>query len=179
MVPSMAVNLGEIPGRLVDLGRPPLAPRLPAQLSQPQPPPAVPKDTSVMEHGVAGDLMLSKKVGAMSRARTRRRTSRHSAGSVRSKKSACNSDLQVYLGVNCHPLTCFCCASLATYQIIPESAAGGDFSVSILLSICCLLCYASAQALACLFSVSSSIVLCRAMLLPASLLCSANIVLQA
>ena len=93
----MPVSLGEIPGRLVDLGRPPLAPRHPtfAGTQFAQTPPAPPKDTSVVDHAVAGDLMLGKKMHTMSRARTRRRSSRQSAGSGRSRKSAANSDLQV------------------------------------------------------------------------------------
>lgn len=92
-MPTVAVNLGDIPGRLVDMGRPPLAPRHP-NFAAPEPPPKSPRDTSVVDHAVAGDLMLGKKMHTVSRVHTRKRGSHHSAGSVKSRKS-CNSDLQV------------------------------------------------------------------------------------
>lgn len=97
-VPSVAVNLGDIPGRLVDISRPPLAPRQSpfAGNQRAQSPHKSPRDTSVVDHAVAGDLMLGKKIRTMSRARTKKRTSRQSAGSAKSKKS-CNSDMQVAL----------------------------------------------------------------------------------
>jgi len=81
----------------VDLGRPPLpagAKAAAAQLSR-QEPPQSPKDSTVMEHRVAGDLVLGKLNKSMKKSMARAKSRRKSDGSVKSRKSAANSDLQV------------------------------------------------------------------------------------
>lgn len=98
----MQVNLGDIPGNLVSLGRPPLpvgaktlaAAQLPGpDLAQSS------KDATVMEHRVAGDLMMGKMnksmKKSMARLKSKKKGSHRSDGSARSRKSMANSDLQV------------------------------------------------------------------------------------
>ncbi|KAL0029403.1 hypothetical protein WJX77_004930 [Trebouxia sp. C0004] len=95
-VPTLQVNLGDIPGRLVDMGRPPLpagAKALAAAASRQEPPP-LPKDSTVMEHGVAGDLVLGKMNKSMKKSMARMKSRRKSDGSAKSRKSMANSDLQ-------------------------------------------------------------------------------------
>ncbi|KAL0039998.1 hypothetical protein WJX79_001782 [Trebouxia sp. C0005] len=99
-VPTVQVNLGDIPGRLVDMGRPPLpagakalATAAAAAASHQEPPPS-PKDSTVMEHGVAGDLMLGKMNKSMKKSMARMKSRRKSDGSAKSRKSMANSDLQ-------------------------------------------------------------------------------------
>ena len=100
---TLQVNLGDIPGSLVDLGRPPLlagANAGAAQRSSPEPPHS-PKDATVMEHRMAGDLMLGdmnksmKK--SMARIKSKKKGSHRSNGSARSRKSLANSDMQVLI----------------------------------------------------------------------------------
>lgn len=100
---TMQVNLGDIPGNLVNIGRPPKALAAAAQL------PGLdsaqsPKDATVMEHRVAGDLMMGKMNKSMKKSMARLKKGSHkSDGSARSRKSMANSDLQVLsqLGVSC------------------------------------------------------------------------------
>ena len=95
-VPTVQVNLGDIPGRLVDLGRPPLpssAKALAAAELSRQEPPQSPKDSTIMEHRLAGDLALGKLNKSMRKSMARSR--RRSEGSAKSRKSMANSDLQV------------------------------------------------------------------------------------
>ena len=100
---TVQVNLGDIPGSLVDLGRPPLPAAAKAaapQRSGPEPPQSS-KDASVMEHRVAGDLMLGKMnksmKKSMARIKSKKKGSHRSDGSARSRKSMANSDLQVHV----------------------------------------------------------------------------------
>ena len=99
----MQVNLGDIPGNLVDIGRPPLpAKALAAAVQLPGLDAAQsPKDATVMEHRVAGDLMMSKMnksmKKSMARLKSKKKGSHKSDGSARSRKSMANSDLQVLL----------------------------------------------------------------------------------
>ena len=97
-VPTVQVNLGDIPGRLVDLGRPPLpagAKALAAAAQDLQQGPQSPKDSTVMEHRVAGDLVLGKMNRSLRKSMARTKVKRRSEGSVRSRKSIANSDLAV------------------------------------------------------------------------------------
>lgn len=97
----MQVNLGDIPGSLVGLGRPPLpagATALAEAAQLPGSDPAQsPKDATVMEHEVAGDLVMGKLNRSMrkSMASKKKKGSHKSDGSARSRKSVANSDLQV------------------------------------------------------------------------------------
>lgn len=101
---TVQVNLGDIPGSLVGLGRPPLpagakALAEAAQLPGPDPPQS-PRDATVMEHRVAGDLVMGKMnksmKQSMARSKSKRKKGSHkSDGSARSRKSLANSDLQV------------------------------------------------------------------------------------
>lgn len=100
---TMQVNLGDIPASLVDLGRPPLpagAKALAAAAQLPGPDlPQSPKDATVMEHRVAGDLAMGKMnksmKKSMARVKSKKKGSHRSDGSARSRKSMANSDLQV------------------------------------------------------------------------------------
>lgn len=101
---TMQVNLGDIPGSLVGLGRPPLPvdAKVLAEAAQlPGPDPAQsPRDATVMEHRVAGDLVMGKlnksMKKSMARSKSKRKKGSHkSDGSARSRKSVANSDLQV------------------------------------------------------------------------------------
>ena len=101
-MPTVQVNLGDIPGRLVDMGRPPLpagakALAATAAAASRQEPPPSPKDSTVMEHGVAGDLMLGKMNKSVKKSMARMKSRRKSDGSAKSRKSMANSDLQVCL----------------------------------------------------------------------------------
>lgn len=102
---TVQVNLGDIPGNLVDLGRPPLpagAKALAEAAQLPGPDLAQsPKDATVMEHRVAGDLMMGKMHKSMKKSMTRlkskKKGSHRSEASGRSRKSMANSDMQVIL----------------------------------------------------------------------------------
>jgi len=103
-VPTVQVNLGDIPGRLVDMGRPPLpsgakALAAAAAAASRQEPPPSPRDSTVMEHGVAGDLVLGKMNKSMKKSMARMKSRRKSDGSAKSRKSVANSDLQVCLAL--------------------------------------------------------------------------------
>lgn len=99
---TVQVNLGDIPGSLVNLGRPPLhttakALAAAAQLPTPEPPQS-PKDGTVIEHRVAGDLMLGKMNKSMKKSMARVKSKKKgSHSSARSRKSMANSDLQVLI----------------------------------------------------------------------------------
>lgn len=104
-VATVQVNLGDIPGRLVDLGRPPLpagakALAAAAAAASRQEPPPSPKDSTVMEHRVAGDLVLGKLNKSMKKSMARAKSRRKSDGSVKSRKSMANSDLQVWASLH-------------------------------------------------------------------------------
>ena len=100
-LPTVQVDLSDIPGRLVDLGRPPLptgAKALAAAAQNLQSlPPQSPKDPTVVEHGVAGDLVLGKMNRSMRKSMARTRKKR----SEGSRKSVANSDLQVSCALCC------------------------------------------------------------------------------
>lgn len=100
---TVQVNLGDIPGSLVKLSRPPLpisAKAVAAAVHLPgSHPPQSPKDGTVMEHRVAGDLMLGKMNKSMKKSmaqvKGKKKGSHRSDGSARSRKSMANSDMQV------------------------------------------------------------------------------------
>lgn len=99
----MQVNLGDIPGSLVKSGRPPLPSSTKAAAAAVQLPgsdhPQSPKDGTVMEHRMAGDLMLGKMNKSVKKSmvqiRSKKKGSHRSDGSARSRKSMANSDMQV------------------------------------------------------------------------------------
>ncbi|KAL3160440.1 hypothetical protein ABBQ32_010760 [Trebouxia sp. C0010 RCD-2024] len=103
---TMQVNLGDIPGSLVKSGRPPLPSSTKAAAAAVQLPgsdhPQSPKDGTVMEHRMAGDLMLGKMNKSVKKSmvqiRSKKKGSHRSDGSARSRKSMANSDMQFNVG---------------------------------------------------------------------------------